>query len=59
LSELSAGRVSDILNGRGKDGHGLLYKCKELTVIDGRPKMYKLGLGFKPSKVSIELAEPT
>lgn len=23
---LSPGRVSDILNGRGKEGHGLLYK---------------------------------
>jgi len=60
LSGLSAGRVSDILNGRGKEGQGLLYKCKELTVIDGRPKRYKLSPGFNPTcKVSIELAEPT
>jgi chromosome segregation and condensation protein ScpB len=61
LSGLSAGRVSDILNGRGRDGHGLLYKCKDLTVSDGeRPKKYKLSRGFNPTcKVSIELAEPT
>jgi len=60
LSGLSAGRVSDILNGRGKEGQGLLYKCKELTVIDGRPKKYRLSPSFNPTcKVSIELEEPT
>lgn len=60
LSGLSAGRVSDILNGRGKEGQGLLYKCKELTVIDGRPKKYRLSPRFNPTcKVSIELGEPT
>jgi hypothetical protein len=60
LSGLSAGRVSDILNGRGKEGHGLLYKCKEIVVVEGRPKKYKLSPGFNPrAVVSIELAEPT
>ena len=60
LSELSSGRVSDILNGRGKEGHGLLYKCEDIVVVEGRPKKYKLSSGFNPTcKVSIELAEPT
>jgi hypothetical protein len=60
LSELSSGRVSDILNGRGKEGHGLLYKCEDIIVVEGRPKKYKLSSGFNPTcKVSIELAEPT
>jgi len=60
LSGLSSGRVSDILNGRGKEGHGLLYKCKDIIVVEGRPKKYKLSPSFNPTcKVSIELAEPT
>jgi hypothetical protein len=60
LSGLSSGRVSDILNGRGKEGHGLLYKSEDMVVVEGRPKKYKLRLGFNPTcKVSIELAEPT
>ncbi len=60
LTELSPGRVSDILNGRGKEGHGLLYKCKDITVTDGRPKIYKIKEGFNPIyEVSIELEEPT
>jgi hypothetical protein len=60
LSGFSAGRVSDILNGRGKEGHGLLYKCEDIIVVEGRPKKYKLSSGFNPTcKVSIELEEPT
>lgn len=59
-TKLSSGRVSDILNGRGKEGHGLLYKCKDLIVDEGRPKRYRLRSGFNPScSVSIELEEPT
>lgn len=59
-AELSAGRVSDILNGRGKQGHGLLHKCKELIAEEERPKKYRLKSGFNPTcKVSIELGEPT
>jgi len=59
IAELSSGRVSDILNGRGKEGHGLLYKCKDIIVVEGRPKKYKLSPSFNPTcKVSIELAEP-
>ena len=59
-AELSPGRVSDILNGRGKEGHGLLHKCKDIIVEDGRPKKYRLRAGFNPTcTVSIELAEPT
>jgi hypothetical protein len=59
-SGLSPGRVSDILNGRGKEGHGLLYKCKDLVVEEGRPKRYKLRDGFMPTaKISISLADPT
>jgi len=57
---LSPGRVSDILNGRGKQGHGLLYKCKDIIVEDGRPIMYWLRSGFNPAcSVSIDLMEPT
>lgn len=57
---LSSGRVSDILNGRGKEGHGLLYKCKEITVDEGRPKRYKIREGFNPVyKISIGLEEVT
>lgn len=56
----SSGHVSDILNGRGKEGHGLLYKCKEIHVVDGRPKKYKLREGYNPIYVvSIELEEST
>ncbi len=59
-AKLSAGRVSDILNGRGKQGHGLLYKCKDIIVEEGRPIRYRLRLGFNPEySVSIELMEPT
>ncbi|MGV8127405.1 MAG: hypothetical protein ACP5PV_09380 [Methanothrix sp.] len=59
-AELSPGRVSDILNGRGKEGHGLLHKCKDIIVEDGRPKKYRLRAGFNPTcTVSIELEEPT
>lgn len=55
---LSPGRISDILNGRGKEGHGLLYKCKDLVVEEARPKRYKLVDGFIPTaKVSISLAD--
>jgi hypothetical protein len=60
IAGLSSGRVSDILNGRGKEGHGLHYKCKDIIVVEGRPKKYKLCPSFIPTcKVSIELAEPT
>jgi hypothetical protein len=61
ICERSAGYISDVLNGRGKQGHGLLYKCKELIVEDGkRPIKYRLLPGFNPTcKVSIELGEPT
>jgi len=60
LTQLSSGRVSDIINGRGKEGHGLLYKCKELSVVEGRPKKYKLEAGFSPvGNVSIWIEEPT
>jgi hypothetical protein len=56
---LSSGRISDILNGRGKEGHGLLYKCKEIIVTDGRPKKYSLREGFNPKcNTSIELEGP-
>jgi hypothetical protein len=59
-SGLSSGRVSDILNGRGKQGHGLRHKCKELIVELGRPIKYHLKSGFNPTFcVSIELEEPT
>jgi hypothetical protein len=52
----SRGYVSDILNGRGKVGHGLLYKCDALMLEDSRPKKYRLRPGFDPvSKVKIEL----
>ena len=54
---LSPGRVSDVLNGRGKDGQGLVHKCKHLIVEEGRPKKYRLTVGFNPfGKVDIELA---
>ena len=57
LSGLSPGRVSDILNGRGRAGHGLLHKCDALMVEEGRPKKYRLRPGFNPvAKVTIELA---
>jgi|GEM_PF-6547952 len=46
---LSSGRVSDVLNGRGRDGHGLIHKCKHLVVMEGRPKKYKLMEDFYPS----------
>lgn len=60
IAELSPGRVSDILNGRGKEGHGLLHKCKDIIVDEGRPKKYRLRAGFNPTcRVSIELKEPT
>jgi hypothetical protein len=53
---LSAGRVSDILNGRNIQGHGLRHKCKELRVEEGRPLKYRLEPGFIPSgKVVVEL----
>jgi hypothetical protein len=54
---LSAGRVSDILNGRNRQGHGLLYKCGELIVEDGnRPIKYKFRSGLNPKyTVSVEL----
>ena len=56
LAGLSRGRVSDILNGRGKAGHGLLHKCDALIVEEGRPKRYRLRPGFNPvDKVKIEL----
>jgi hypothetical protein len=57
----ASGRVSDILNGRGKQGHGLLYKCKDIIVEDKtRPIRYRLRSGFNPVYgVSIELEEPT
>jgi len=59
-AKLSPGRVSDILNGRGKEGHGLLYKCKYITVKEGKPIKYQLRSGFYPfCDVSIELEEPT
>jgi hypothetical protein len=59
-AKLSSGRVSDILNGRGKHGHGLLYKCKDIIVEEGRPIRYRLRSGFNPvCSVSIELEEPT
>ena len=59
-AKLSSGRVSDILNGRGKQGHGLLYKCKDIIVEEGRPLKYRLRSGFNPVySVSIELTEPT
>lgn len=59
ITRLSPGRVGDLLNGRGKDGHGLLYKCKDLIVEYGRPKRYRLASGFNPSgKVSIKLKDP-
>jgi hypothetical protein len=59
IAELSPGRVSDILNGRGKEGHGLLYKCKDLIVEEGKPKKYRLASSFNPiGTVSIELKEP-
>jgi len=57
---LSPGRVSDILNGRGKQGGGLLYKCKDIIVEEGRPIRYRLRSGFNPAySVSIDLMEPT
>jgi hypothetical protein len=56
ITGLSSGRVSDILNGRGKGGHGLLYKCKYLIVDYGKPKKYRLASGFNPlSMISIKL----
>lgn len=55
IAELSAGRVSDILNGRNKEGHGLIHKCHYLIVEEGRPKRYKLRPGNPFEKVSIEL----
>ena len=52
----SQGYVSDLLNGRGKAGHGLLHKCDALIVEEGRPKRYRLRPGFNPvDKVKIEL----
>ena len=52
----SPGYVSDLLNGRGRAGHGLLHKCDDLIVEEGRPKRYRLRLGFNPvSRVKIEL----
>ncbi len=60
IAELSPGRISDLLNGRGKEGHGLLFKCKDLIVEEGKPKKYRLRSGFNPTcTVSIELEEPT
>jgi hypothetical protein len=53
---LSSGRVSDVLNGRGKEGNGLIHKCGHLIVEEGRPKKYRLAAGFYPlGKVNIEL----
>ena len=60
LAKRSSGFVSDILNGRGKMGHGLLYKCRYLVVTDGKPKKYQLSSGFNPTaNVVIDLEEPT
>ena len=59
-ADLSPGRVSDLLNGRNKEGHGILHKSKDIIVEEGRPKKYRLRAGFDPTcKVSIELGEPT
>jgi hypothetical protein len=60
-ADRSSGYISDILNGRGKQGHGLLYKCKDIIVEDKtRPIRYRLRSGFNPvHAVSIELEEPT
>jgi len=59
-NSLSSGRVSDILNGRGKQGHGLLYKCKDIIVDDSkRPIRYKLRSVNPKGNISIELGEPT
>lgn len=55
---LSAGRVGDILNGRsidGQKGNGLLHKCPELVVEEGRPKKYSLLPSFNPAAVNKEL----
>lgn len=57
----SPGYISDVLNGRGKVGHGLLYKCRDLIVDDEKRQIkYRLRVGFNPTyTVSIELGEPT
>jgi hypothetical protein len=54
-TKLSSGRVSDILNGRSKEGHGLLHKCPQLIIIDDRPKKYKLESHYKVGPINIEL----
>ena len=52
----SPGYVSDLLNGRGKAGRGLLHKCDAIMVDEGRPKRYRLRPGFDPvTKVTMEL----
>lgn len=58
-AKLSAGRVSDILNGRGKGGQGLTYKCKYLTVCcSSRQKIYELPSDFSLNcDISIKLEE--
>lgn len=53
---LSSGRVSDILNGR-RDGHGLIQKCPQLIVEEGRPIRYSLGKGFTLEVTTIGLEE--
>ncbi len=56
ILELGAGRVSDILNGRGKQGHGLLHKCPHLVVEEGtRPKRYRLLPSFNPATLYKDL----
>jgi hypothetical protein len=48
-TQLSDGRIGDILNGRGKGDqqkHGLLYKCPDLSKEDGRPIIYRLSKRF-------------
>jgi hypothetical protein len=53
----SPGYVSDLLNGRGKAGQGLLHKCDAIMVDEGRPKRYRLRPDFNPvNKMKIELA---
>lgn len=54
---LSTGRIGDLLNGKEKGAHGLLYKCAELELVEGSyPKMYRVEDDFNPrSKVNISL----
>jgi hypothetical protein len=52
ITNLSSGRVGDILNGRGSDEqqkYGLLYKCSVLELDNGKkPYTYRLPADFSP-----------